>query len=90
MKTQLKATNFDNQEAAAVTANGSGFDTKALLEIDQQQLRDHVSAMVLETVEETLNALLDAEADGCATRHAMSTARSVKTRALALILVEEA
>ncbi|MCA1605283.1 MAG: IS256 family transposase, partial [Acidobacteria bacterium] len=59
METQPQAVNFDNPEAAPVAASGS----KPLLEIDQQQIRDHVSAMVLETLEETLNALLDAEAD---------------------------
>ena len=34
-----------------------------LLEINQQQLRQHVDGVVRDTVEETLNALLDAEAD---------------------------
>jgi len=59
METQLSASNLDKVAAATFAANGS----KPLLEIDQQQIRDQVSAMVLETVEETLTAHLDAEAD---------------------------
>jgi transposase-like protein len=38
-------------------------DGVRLLEINQQQLRQHVDGVVRDTVEETLNALLDAEAD---------------------------
>ena len=34
-----------------------------LIEIDQGQLRQHVDGVVRDAVEETLNALLDAEAD---------------------------
>jgi transposase-like protein len=34
-----------------------------IIQINQQSVRDHVDKMVLQTVEETLNALLDAEAD---------------------------
>jgi transposase-like protein len=34
-----------------------------LIEIDQGQLQRHVDGVVREAVEETLNALLDAEAD---------------------------
>ena len=34
-----------------------------LLEIDQDKLRQHVDDVVRDAVEETLNALLDAEAD---------------------------
>ncbi len=35
-----------------------------LIEIDQGQLRQHVDGLVKDAVEDTLNALLDAEADG--------------------------
>jgi putative transposase len=34
-----------------------------VIQIDEARIRDHLSAMVRGTVEETLNALLDAEAD---------------------------
>src|SRR5262249_39237740 len=38
-------------------------DAVKLVEIDQGQLRQHVDGLVRDAVEETLNALLDAEAD---------------------------
>jgi transposase-like protein len=38
-------------------------DAVKLIEIDQGQLRQHVDGLVREAVEDTLNALLDAEAD---------------------------
>jgi transposase-like protein len=38
-------------------------DTVKLIEIDQGQLRQHVDGLVRDAVEDTLNALLDAEAD---------------------------
>src|SRR5580704_2666006 len=38
-------------------------DGVKLIEIDQSQLRGHVDGVVRDAVEETLNALLDAEAD---------------------------
>lgn len=34
-----------------------------IISIDEGRIREHLSEMVLSTVEETLNALLDAEAD---------------------------
>src|SRR5437868_5955376 len=44
----------------AGTCSGQG----RLLEIDQNQLARHVDGLVRQSVEETLNAMLDAEADG--------------------------
>src|SRR5436853_6536630 len=38
-------------------------DAVKLIEIDQGQLRQHVDGLVRDAVEETLNAVLDAEAD---------------------------
>ena len=35
-----------------------------VIQIDEARIRDHLGEMVRGTVEETLNALLDAEADG--------------------------
>ena len=34
-----------------------------LIEVDEQRLRSHVAEVVRQSVEETLNGLLDAEAD---------------------------
>ena len=34
-----------------------------VIEVDEQELRSHVSEVVRQSVEETLNGLLDAEAD---------------------------
>ena len=34
-----------------------------VIQIDEARIRDHLGEMVRETVEETLNALLDVEAD---------------------------
>jgi hypothetical protein len=57
-----------------------GQDSKKLgnvISIDQDQLKDHVSEVVRSTVEETLNGLLDAEADRLcnASRYERSDAR---------------
>ena len=38
-------------------------DDLKLIEIDQGQLRQHVDGLVKDAVEDTLNAMLDAEAD---------------------------
>jgi transposase-like protein len=46
---------------SSVADNGS--DGRKLIEIDQGQLERHVDGLVRDAVEETLNALLDAEAD---------------------------
>lgn len=41
----------------------SGKRNVPVIEVDKQQLRAHVSEVVCESVEETLNGLLEAEAD---------------------------
>jgi putative transposase len=41
----------------------NGRDDLKLIEIDQAQLRQHVDGLVKDAVEDTLNAMLDAEAD---------------------------
>ena len=57
--------------------------TKALskvIRIDESEIRGHLDEMVRGTVEETLNALLDAEADElCARLSAMSVRRNEST-----------
>ena len=60
-------------------------ETKALgkvVQIDEAKIRDHLGELVRGTVEETLNAMLDAEADAMcgAQRHERSPER-VDTRA---------
>ncbi len=37
--------------------------SKNMIQIDEQQIRTHVEEVVLSSVEDTLNGLLDAEAD---------------------------
>jgi putative transposase len=50
------------QEAAGNTAAGAEGHGK-IISIDEGRIKEHLSGVVLEAVEETLNALLDAEAD---------------------------
>lgn len=54
----------------------------SVVEVDEQQLRAHVSEVVRESVEETLNGLLDAEADAlCKARRYERNAERASTRA---------
>ena len=41
----------------------SNTKAKRVIEINEGELKDHLGKVVLNTVEETLNAMLDAEAD---------------------------
>ena len=52
-----------------------------VIQIDEARIRDHLGEMVRGTVEEALNAMLDAEADGYAAPDATSAARRGRTRA---------
>lgn len=53
-----------------------------VIKIDEARIRDHLGEMVRGTVEETLNALLDAEADGlCGAGRYQRSAERVDTRA---------
>ena len=62
-----------------------GEEGKALgqvIEIDQAKIRDHLNGIVRETVEETLNGMLEAEADQlCQARRYERTAERADTRA---------
>ncbi len=51
-----------------------------VVHIDEGQIRDHLGELVRGTVEETLNAMLDAEADALcgAQRYERSPARAVR------------
>jgi putative transposase len=62
----------------------TGSEPKALgavVQIDDNQIRAHLSEVVRSTVEETLNALLDAEADLCGARKYERTEGRKDTRA---------
>ncbi len=53
-----------------------------VITLDKGQLRDHVSSLVRQSVEETLNGLLDAEADRlCKARKYARTPERASTRA---------
>jgi hypothetical protein len=54
-----------------------------VIQIDEARIRDHFGEMVRGTVEETLNAMLDAEADQLAMRAVTSAARLGRTPRLA-------
>ena len=47
-----------------------------VIQIDEARIRDHLGEMVSGTVEETLNALLDAEADSFAVQGVTNAARA--------------
>ena len=59
-------------------------DFREIVRVDEQELRGHVQELVRASVEETLNAMLDAEADAqCgAKRYERSPVVSVKVRTL--------
>ena len=50
-----------------------------VIQIDEARIRDHLGAMVRGTVEETLNALLDAEADRLCVQDVTSGAKAGRT-----------
>ena len=57
-------------------------ETKSMgqvIQIDEARIRDHLSEMVRGTVEEALNAMLDAELTGSAAPGATSAARAART-----------
>src|SRR5690242_12887084 len=64
------------QEDSTVT------DIKGTLKVDEEKLRGHINEVVRGSVEETLNALLDAEADAqCGAARYQHSADRVDTRA---------
>jgi len=50
-------------EAGAVPENGTKGNLGPVVQIDEGRIQAHLDEVVRSTVEETLNALLDAEAD---------------------------
>ena len=51
-----------------------------VVQIDEGRIQAHLDEVVRATVEETLNALLDAEAEDCAERGSTSAGRGARTR----------
>ena len=51
------------------------------IRIDEKEVGDHLNRLVRQSVEDTINSLLDAEADAYATRAGTSAARTASTRA---------
>ena len=55
--------NNNETQKAARSAAGEAEGRGKIISIDEGRIKEHLSVVVLEAVEETLNALLDAEAD---------------------------
>jgi putative transposase len=68
--------------ATQTTSTEAGADLKEVIRIDEGRIRDHLGEVVRGTVEETLNALLDGEADRlCGARRYERTEARQDTRA---------
>ena len=77
----MNETNDNTQEAARSAGAGAEGPGK-IISIDQGKIKEHLSGVVLEAVEETLNALLNAEADAlCGAQRYERSAERVDTRA---------
>ena len=64
------------------TINEDGKKKVPVIAVDEQELRSHVSEVVRQSVEETLNGLLEAEADAlCQARRYERNAQRASTRA---------
>ena len=62
-----------NETETGTTAAGGDM----IIRLDEAQLRDHLELKITQSVEETLNKLLDAEADQlCGAKRVMSAALS--------------
>jgi putative transposase len=65
-----------------VTQSGSGESFVGVIRIEEGKIRSHVDQVVRETVEQTLNGLLQAEADElCATKRYARSPERLDTRA---------
>ena len=58
-----------------------------VVQIDEGRIRAHLDGVVRSTVEEALNALLDARRTICAERASTSAARGARTRERAAMIV---
>jgi hypothetical protein len=63
------------QQEGAATTETTPSPLGNVITIDDERIKNHLDRVVRGSVEETLNALLDAERIGCAMRNATSTAR---------------
>ena len=68
-----------NKETPNKINTDKSSDSKDILKLDQDSLKTHVNGLVLETVEQTLNGLLESEADVLcsASKHERSADRTV-------------
>ncbi len=77
----MKENKNQTQEAARSAAAGAG-GTGKIISIDEGRIKEHLGGVVLEAVEEILNALLDAEADRlCRARRYERSGERADTRA---------
>jgi putative transposase len=77
---QAKNQKEDSMEEKVASKRGEG--QTGLIKIDEQEIKDHLGEVVRETVEETLNGLLEAEAEElCGAGRYERTAERVDTRA---------
>ena len=80
----LSFQSYHNQRATmeSITDRSSGGEFSGVVEIEEEKIRSHLDAVVQDSVEETINGLLEAEADRLcnATRYERSPER-VDTRA---------
>jgi len=74
--------NETTSDARASVGGGSSSPLGEVIQIDQNLIKDHLDKVVVKTVEETLNALLDAEADRlCGAKRYEHNAERTDTRA---------
>ena len=66
----------------SVTQSGSGENFEGVIRIEEGKIRSHVDQVVRETVEQTLNGLLQAEADDlCGAKRYSRSPERLDTRA---------
>ena len=68
-----------------MTDDNAGAVMDNVIRIDEGRIKDQLGEMVRGTVEEALNAMLDAEADRFVEHRDMSTVKIVKTRVRAIM-----
>jgi transposase-like protein len=74
--------NEATSDARPSVAGGSSSPLGEVIQIDQNLIKDHLDRVVVQTVEQTLNALLDAEADRlCGAKRYEHSAERADTRA---------
>ena len=79
----MNKTENETQEAAG-GAGAVAENQGKIISIDEGRIKEHLSGMVLEAVEETLNALLNAEADALCRAQRCERSAARVTRSVAL------